>query len=82
MTLNLLSFPDLLGKLSYSDSVFSDSLSPIRMTSTHTTFGSFGNNILFGNCQKKAKVFVLLEAKPFLELIISLAAFMLSSKYQ
>ena len=82
MTLNLLSFPDLLGKFSYSDSVFSDSLSPIRMTSTHTTFGSFGNKHIVRGLSKKAKVFVLLEAKPFLELIISLAAFMLSSKYQ
>ena len=55
MTLNLLSFPDLLGKLSYSDSVFSDSLSPIRMTSTHTTFGSFGNKHIVREWSKKSE---------------------------
>ena len=52
------------------------------MTSTHTTFGSFGYKHIVRGLSKKAKVFVLLEAKPFLELIISLVAFMLSSKYQ
>ena len=46
------------------------------MTSTHT---NFVNKHIARGLTKKAKVFVLLEVKPFLELTISLAAFMLSS---
>ena len=49
------------------------------MTSTHTIFGDFGNKYIARGLSEKAKVFVLLEAKPFLELIILLAALMLSS---